>query len=160
LWSRGFVAEETEAAFARVGEFSGQKENAAARFVAYYAQYLGSFIRGEFPLAREIAETFLREAEADRRATEAGTARRHLGLVLFYQGELKAARSFFERALADFVPKRDGDARVDIDGQASAAASLASLGMAFGRIGRARQLIQQAIRRARIGPCRYHCPRV
>ena len=106
------------------------------------------FLRGEFPLAQEIAETFLREAEADGRATEAGAARRLLGHVLFYQGDLKAARSFYERALADFVLERDGDAR-RIDGQASGTAILASLVWHFGEVERARLLIEQAIRRAR-----------
>jgi predicted ATPase len=157
LLGKGFAAEETRAAFARVAELTGQKENPAARFAAYYAQCLGSFFRGEFPLAQEIAETFLREAEADGRATAAGTARRVLALVLFFRGDLKAARSFFERALADFVPERDGDAQ-RLDGQASATAILASVVWHLGEVERARLLTQQAIRRARIGPPCNPCP--
>ena len=156
---KGFAAEETRAAFARVSEFARPNENPAARFVAYRGQCLSSFFRGEFALAQEMAETFLREAEADGRATEAGAARRLLGLVLFFKGDLKAARSFFERALADFVLERDGDApRVDgqasataigVDDQASATAILASVVWHLGEVERARLLIQQAIRRAR-----------
>jgi class 3 adenylate cyclase/predicted ATPase len=148
-FGKGFAAEETRAASARAGELAGQKEDSAARFAAYYGQCLGSFFRGEFPLAQEIGETFLREAEADGRATEAGTARRLLALALFFQGDLKAARSFFERALADFVPERDaGDAR-RLDGQAIATAMLGSLVWHLGEVERARLLIQQAVRRAR-----------
>jgi predicted ATPase len=148
LWGKGFAAEETKAVFARVAELARPNENHAARFIAYYAQCLSNFYRGEFSVAQEIAETFLREAEADGRATEAGTARRILALVLFFQGDLKAARFFFERALADFVPERDQDAR-GIDSQTSAAALLALVAWHWGDLERARLLIQQAIRRAR-----------
>jgi tetratricopeptide (TPR) repeat protein len=145
---KGFAAEETRAAFDRVAEFAKPSENPAARFAAFSAQSVGSFFRGEVSVAREMAETFLREAEADGRATEAGAARRLLGMFLFFQGDLEAARSLFERALADFVPERDGDAR-RIDGQASAAAMLASVVWHLGEVERARLLIQQGIRRAR-----------
>ena len=99
LWGKGFAAKETEAAFARVGELAGQQENPAARFVASYAQCVGRLMRGEFPQAQEMAETFLREAEVSGRAAEAGAARRLLASVLLFQGDLRAARSFFERAL-------------------------------------------------------------
>ena len=148
LLGKGVVAEETEAAFARLAELAGPNENPAARFVAFYGQFISNYFRGEFSVAQEMAETFLREAEADGRATEAGTARRLLGLVLFLQGDLKAARSLLERALADFVPERDGDAR-RLDGQASATATLASVVWHLGEVDRARLLIQEAIRRAR-----------
>jgi len=145
---KGFAAEETRAAFARVSEFARPNENPAARFAAHYARCIGSFFRGEFSAAQEMAETFLREAEAEGRATEAGTARRQLGLVLFFMGELKAAQSLLERASADSVPDRDGDAR-RIDGQSSATAILASAVWHLGEVDRARLLIQQALRRAR-----------
>jgi predicted ATPase len=148
LLGKGFAAEETRAAFARAREFARPNENPAARFAAFYAQCLGSYFRGEFSVAQEIAETFLREAEADGRATEAGTARRVLAQALFLQGDLRAARSLLERALADFVPERDGDAR-PLDGQASVTASLALVVWHLGEIERARLLIQEAIRRAR-----------
>ena len=147
-YGKGFAAEETEAAFARAGELAGQKENPAGRFVAFYGQCLGTFMRGEFPLAQEMAETLLREAEADGRATQARAARHLLGVVSFFQGDLKAARFFLERALAEFVPERDGDAR-RLDGQATAAAILASVVWHLGEVERAGLLIQQAIRRAR-----------
>jgi hypothetical protein len=99
-------------AFARVAEFARPNEDPATRFAAYFARCVGSFFRGEFPLAQEIAKTYLRQAEADGRDTEAGTARRLLALVLFYQGDLKAARSFYEHALADFVRGRAKTQRI------------------------------------------------
>ena len=77
-WGKGLGAEETKAAFSRVGELAVSAENASARFVAYEGQFVSSLMRGELCLARDQAEIFLREAETDGRATEAGVARRSL----------------------------------------------------------------------------------
>jgi tetratricopeptide (TPR) repeat protein len=150
MWAKGFAAEETEAAFARIGEFAGLAENATARFVAYYAQVQRSTIRGEFHLARETAEVFLREAEAGGRGMEASVARRTLGMTLLFQGDLGLARSLLERALADFMPERDAGARFQFgtDSQVAAAAMLALVEWHLGEVARARQLSEQAIRRA------------
>jgi tetratricopeptide (TPR) repeat protein len=150
MWAKGYAAEETEAAFARVGEFVGLAENAAARFVAYYAQVQRSILRGEFRLAQETAEVFLREAEASGRGMEASVARRTLGMTLLLQGDLRLARSLLERALADFIPERDGGARFQFgtDSQVGAAAMLALAEWHFGNAARARQLSEQAVRRA------------
>ena len=148
MWGKGFGADETKAAFARVGELG---EATDARFVAYDAQCLGKFMRGELRQAREMAENFLREAEADGRATEAGAARRMLGVVLLFQGELKAARSILERALVDYVPERDGETQLRFgrDTEVSAAAYLALAEWRLGEVERARLLIERSIRRAK-----------
>jgi hypothetical protein len=76
MWGKGFAAEETKAAFARVGELAGPAENKAARFAAYDAQCLGGYMRGEYHEAQEKAEAYLREAEADGGATDTSAARR------------------------------------------------------------------------------------
>ena len=152
MWSKGLTADDTKAAFARIGEFAGSAENAPARLVAYYAQCLRGMVRGEYGQAREIAETFLREAEAHGRTTEAAAARRMLGLILLNQGELKGARSALERALGDTISQRDGEAQFlfdwDTDGEASAAAYLALAEWHLGDLERSRQLILGAISRA------------
>jgi class 3 adenylate cyclase/predicted ATPase len=152
MWSKGFAAEETGAAFARANQFAQLNQDARAHSVAYYAQCLRSIMRGEYGQAREIAEIFLREAEAGGHDTEAGAARRMLGLALLNQGELIAARSALERALHDAAPQRDGETQFlfdwDTDGEASAAAYLALAEWHLGEVERARQLIQRAIRRA------------
>ena len=72
MWSKGFSSEETRAAFARVTDFAASSEGAPVRFAAYDAECQSSFMRGEYNKAQEIAETFLREAEAEGRATEMG----------------------------------------------------------------------------------------
>ena len=150
MWAKGFASEETRAAFARVAEFAGPTESVPERFVAYDAQCLRSFTRGEYAEARGLAETFLREAEAERRATEAGAARRMLGLILLHQGELKAARSVLERALADYVPERDGETqfRFGADTEVSAASYLALAEWHLGEVTVSRQLIDRALQRA------------
>jgi class 3 adenylate cyclase/predicted ATPase len=150
MWAKGFAAEETDAAFARLKEFAGSEESAAARFLAYDAQCVRNFMRGELRLARETAETFLREAEADGRAAEAGAARRALGLAFLFQGELKAARSVLERALNDYVPERDGETqfRFNRDPEVGAAANLALAEWHLGEVERAHQLMNRAVRRA------------
>ena len=142
MWGKGFAAEETRAAFARVDEFAGPAENAAARFAAADAQSLSSFVRGELRHARETAETFLREAEAEGRGMEAGAARRMLGLVCLFQGDLKAARSVLERALADYLPERDGKTQFLFgrDTEVAAAAYLALAEWHLGEVERARHL--------------------
>ena len=131
-------------------EFAGPAENAAARFAAADAQSLSSFVRGEFRHARETAETFLREAEAEGRGMEAGAARRMLGLVCLFQGDLKAARSVLERALADYLPERDGKTQFLFgrDTEVAAAAYLALAEWHLGEVERARHLIDRATRRA------------
>jgi tetratricopeptide (TPR) repeat protein len=150
MWGKGFDAEETKVAFARVGEFEASAESAAARFVALDAQCLRSFTRGEYAEARDIAETFLQEAEAEGRAMEAGAARRMLGLVLLHQGNLHAARSILEQALADYVPERDAatQSRFGRDTEVSAAAYLALTYWHLGKLERARQSIARALQRA------------
>jgi predicted ATPase len=149
LWAKGFASEETMAAFARAGEFAGPAENAAARFGSYDAQCLRSFMRGEYRQAREIAETFVREAEAGGRGAEAGASRRMLGLICLYQGDLKAAKAALERASSDFVPERNKEAKFwGPAGDVTASAFLALTEWHLGEVERARQHIQQAIRRA------------
>ena len=147
MWAKGFGAEETKAAFARISELG---EATDARFVACDALCLGKFMRGELRQAREMAEILLQEAEANDRATNAGAARRMLGLVLLYQGDLKQARSVLQQALDGYVPARDGRTqfRFGRDTEVSAAAYLALAEWHLGEVERARYSIDRAIRRA------------
>ena len=111
MWSKGFAAEETEAAFARASDLSSQTQSSAERSMVYYARWIRSFVRSEMNSARMIAESFLREAEAEGRTGEAALARRAVGSTCLFQGELALARSHTERALADIVPEQEMDAR-------------------------------------------------
>ena len=75
MWSKGFAVEETKAAFARVRELAAQGGNPGERFGEYNGRWVRYYTRGELSSARDAAEAFLREAEAENRATESGAAR-------------------------------------------------------------------------------------
>ncbi len=105
MWLKGFGAEEMSAAYARASQFAAPADEAAPRFIAYYGECLTSFMRGEHRQAHAEAEAFLREAEAEGRATESGVARRLLGFVSLQLGDLQTARNALERALRDYVAR-------------------------------------------------------
>jgi class 3 adenylate cyclase/predicted ATPase len=150
MWSKGFAADEMSAAYARASKFVGLADEAAPRFVAYYGECLKSFMRGEHRQAHAEAEAFLREAEAEGRATEAGVARRVLGFVSLQVGDLQEARKALERALGDYAPERDRDAlfRFGNDTGVSATNFLALTEWHLGEFERARRLIGESTRRA------------
>jgi class 3 adenylate cyclase len=150
MWLKGFAADEMSAAYARAGQFAGPTDEAAPRFVAYYAECLTSFMRGEHRQAHAEAEAFLREAEAEGRPTEAGVARRVLGFVSLLLGDLQAARTVLERALGDYVHERDRETlfRFGNDTQVSATNFLALTEWHLGELERARQLSDESYRRA------------
>jgi class 3 adenylate cyclase/tetratricopeptide (TPR) repeat protein len=150
MWLKGFAADEMSAAYARASEFAGPKDDAVARFVAYYAECLSDFVRGQNRQAREKAETFLREAEAEGRATEAGVARRVLGIVMLHMGDLQASRSVLERALGDYNSEQDHETmhRFGNDTQVSTTNFLALTEWHLGGLERARRLIDESTRRA------------
>ncbi len=134
MWSKGFAAEETKAAFARVGELATEMGDAEASFDTYIARWAHSFFRGELGLARETAESFLREAERAARPTEAAVAHRFLGLTLLFQGDFAQARAHCEQALRIYDPERDREAKFRF-GQDSTVAATAYLALAAWRLG-------------------------
>jgi class 3 adenylate cyclase/tetratricopeptide (TPR) repeat protein len=149
MWLKGFAADEMSTAYARATQFAGPRDE-APRFVAYYGECLSGFMRGELRQAHGAAEAFLREAKAEGRDTEAGVARRVLGFVSLKLGDLQAARNVLERALGDYVRERDRETlfRFGNDTQVSATNFLALTEWHLGEIERARQLTDEATRRA------------
>jgi class 3 adenylate cyclase/predicted ATPase len=150
MWSKGFGADETKAALDRAQEIAAATQDPVEQVAAYYGRWAWSIVRGELRSAREIAEAFLRETEEEGRTTEAGVAHRVLGLTCVMQGELALARPHVECALRDYAPDRDRESRFRFgwDSGIIAAAQLAWAMWFLGRVGRARQLIEQAIRDA------------
>jgi hypothetical protein len=147
MWSKGLAADETKAALDRI---AAAAQDPAERLAGYYGRWARSHIRGEMRSAREIAASFLREAEAEGRITEAGVAHRVLGLTCTMQGELPNARAHFERATCDYIPDRDQESRFRFGGDNGivAAAQLAWPLWFQGEVERARQLVELAIRDA------------
>jgi predicted ATPase len=56
MFSRGFGADESKAAFIRARELPAAIENPTERFTIYFGLWVGNMVRGELKLAREIAE--------------------------------------------------------------------------------------------------------
>ena len=150
-WSHGFGAEETRVAFKRAEELAAGVDNPDEQFIAYYGLWVGSIVGGELALARQIAETCRREAENAGRKTDIVVAHRYLGLTCLHQGELTEALSHLEEALRLYDPKRDHEAnlRYGVDTGAAATIYLAVTKLLLGQLGQVRELVDEALRRAR-----------
>ena len=99
MFSQGFGAEESKAAFIRARELAAAIDDPTERFTIYYGLWVGNLLRGELRLAREIAETFLREAEREARTTECGAGRRLVGATCVRQGDFTEAQANLVEAL-------------------------------------------------------------
>jgi predicted ATPase len=150
MWSRGFSADESKAAFIRARELAAAIDNATERFTIYFGLWVGNLARGELRLAREIAEMFLREAERGARTTECGVGRRLLGATCLWQGDFIEAQANLVEALSIYDPERDGEAkfRFDRDIGATARVHLAITKWQLGEVGPARALIEEAVAHA------------
>jgi class 3 adenylate cyclase/predicted ATPase len=150
MWSKGYAAEETKAAFARVEELAIEIDNAEAPLDAYYARWVHNLWRGALGSARETAESFLREAERAARPAEAAAAHRILGLALLWQGDFEEACAHFEQTLRFYDAERDRDAKYRVGGDARAAATShrALAAWCLGDVARARKLGDEAGARA------------
>jgi predicted ATPase len=150
IWSRGFGSNESMTAFARARTLAAGVDNASERFDIYNGLFTGSLLRGELSLARETAESFLREAEDAERTTEVSVARRHVGHARLYLGDLIEARSNLAEALRTYDPERDRDAkfRFGVDTGACATGFLTQAIWALGDVEGARALGDEALARA------------
>jgi tetratricopeptide (TPR) repeat protein len=144
FWGKGFAAEETATALANAA-LGGPLGKTSANFATYFARCMSQFTRGETRSARETAQAFLEEAEAERRTIEAGVARRTLGVILLFQGELRAARNVLTQVLNDHDLAGTADWR---DAEVGASAFLALTEWHLGEVERARHLIDRATQRA------------
>jgi predicted ATPase len=151
LFSKGWAADETKAAFERVGDLATGAKLPAERFPALYGQTTWRFLRGDYRAGRDIAERFLREAEAEGRVAEAGVARRLLGFACTNLGDLAEARSQLELALNNYDAEHDPDVREKFgwDTGVASRAFLAQASWHLGDLQRARRLIDEAIRLGR-----------
>ena len=147
LWSKGFAADETRAAFERTGDLATRAELPAERFPALFGQYLSSLLHGDIRAARQIAGRFLQEAEADGRAAEAGVGHRIVGLASTFLGDLASARDNLEAALNTYDRERDSGVREKfaLDTGIAARAYLGLASWLAGDLQRANQLIEEAL---------------
>ena len=150
MYSRGYASDESKIAFARARTLAAGVGDASERFDAYYGLFVGSLLGGELSLARDTAESFLREAETERRMTEAAVARRSVGLARLWQGDLIGAEADLAEALTTSDAERDREAkfRFTADNSVAAAAYLALASWTLGDVKRARALSDEALARA------------
>ena len=147
VWSKGFAADETRAAFERTGDLATGAELPAERFPALFGQYLWSLLHGDIRSARQIAGRFLREAEAQGRLAEAGVGHRIVGLTSAFLGDLVEARRHLEVALRTYDRERDSEVkeRFALDTGVAARVYLALASWLAGDLQRASQLIEEAM---------------
>jgi predicted ATPase len=142
MYSSGFAAEETKAAFARASELAVNTDDFSERFAAYHGQWTFALARGELRAARELASTFLKEAEDGGHLMEAGVARRGLALACYFAGDFAEARIHCERALDACNLERDQEALKTFgeDTGTTAMSCLAATMWQLGEVERARDL--------------------
>jgi tetratricopeptide (TPR) repeat protein len=150
MWSKGYAAEETKAAFARATELTAKTDSFADRFAAAPGQWSFALVRGGLQSARQLAAAFLKEAEAAGRAVEVGVARRGLALACYHAADFLEARIHCERALENCDPERDREAQERFQNATGpiVMSFLAVTTWQLGEVERARELIEQAKRRA------------
>jgi hypothetical protein len=112
MYSRGYGSDESKTALARARNLAAGVGDASERFDAYFGLFVGSLQRGEPGLAQETAESFLREAENQGRMTEAGVARRCVGLARLVQGDFISAEVNLAEALRIYDSPSSGSARM------------------------------------------------
>ena len=150
MWSKGFAADETRAAFARAAELATKDSSFSERFAAAHGQWIVALLRGELSAARKFAFAMLQEAEDAGYRTEASVARSDLGAINYFTGEFLEARSQSERALSDCDPQGDREVRERLGDDIGAVAMsfLAITDWQLGEVDRARELIEASKRRA------------
>ena len=149
MFSEGYDAKETKAAFARAAELATRSGDFSARFGVANGQWTTAFMRCEFRTAGELASAFLREAEDLGRLVEVGVARRSLALISYFVGNFLEARTHCEKALDACNPERDREARERFtdDTGTQALSCLAATSWQLGEVQQARELIDAATRR-------------
>ena len=147
IWSRGYVADEARAAFIRARELATAIDDLNERFTVYFGLWTGNLLRGELGLAREIAETFLREAERGAGTMECEAGRCLVGLTCLFQGDFVEAQANLVETLSIYDPSAIVRPRFRFGGDvgASGRAYLAVTKWVLGEVGPARALIEEAV---------------
>jgi predicted ATPase len=147
MWSKGYGAEDTRAAFVRARDLSATTGSFANRSVANYGYWANCHMRGAFKLAREAAEIFLQEAENEVRMPEVSIARRMLGFTCLFLGNFTESRAHLEEALRIYNSgwNSSDKFRINVEPGVAAMAYLAEAEWVLGNVRRARNLIDKSV---------------
>jgi hypothetical protein len=149
MFSKGFAAAETKAAFAQATDLAASTDDFSERFIGLHGQWASALVRGELRAAREIASMLFREATDAGRAMETGIASRLLGLIAYFRGEFVEARSHCERALETREPNPDPKIFEFFAGEVPVTLSyLGVITWNLGEVERARELVDLASEKA------------
>ena len=150
MWSKGYSARETKTAIAAALKLAEGTADARKRFATYFGVFVGSVISGDLILARKTAETVRREAEREADGPSLARACVYLGFAFLAQGDFAGARAHLEEALRICDPGWDREAKLGFGSDVGVLARtyLAIAIWLLGDIARARELIEQAGRRA------------
>jgi tetratricopeptide (TPR) repeat protein len=149
-WAKGWGAEETRAAVERAHDVAAPTPGHPDYWSLIYGRFAVALLRGEFRAALEIAETYLRQAEVERRPDHAVNARRLLGTVKLELGAFFESRQEFEKLIEDWDEDRDKGLRAvtGADVLCVGWAYMAQLMVILGEVDDAVRMSEGAIRRA------------
>ena len=102
----GYSGEETGAAYERARELGERVGSAQQLLPILYGQIVFRMGRGDHRAGHQLAEEFVRLAEAQGEEGPALAARRLLGIALFQRGDPSASRSCMEQTLALYNPAK------------------------------------------------------
>jgi tetratricopeptide (TPR) repeat protein len=150
MWSKGYAADEANAAFARAAELAASTDGSLEHFSSSYGQLLGRLLRGEYREAEYIARRLLHEAETANRGPETAQARNAVGQICLYQGKVHEAQTAFEGTLVNWRLAKNSvePPQPWIDPGTMATSNLAHVAWLAGDPARARRLSDKAIQRA------------
>jgi class 3 adenylate cyclase/predicted ATPase len=146
MYSKGYAAVETQAAFTRATEFAADADHFSGRFVSEYGRWTGSFIRGEHLQAERIARELVHGAGGPEMASACFT----LAASCLVEGKLSEAQCNFESVLATWSGALN-DAQpiqIRVDHGVIATSYLALAAWQMGDLASARRLSEQAGHRA------------
>jgi predicted ATPase len=106
MTTRGFAAPEVEHAYARARTLCQQMGNIPQLFPVLMGLWVFHFVRAELSTAREISEQLLHLAHNAQDPALLLEAHNALGHTLFHLGELVAAQSHLEQAIACYDPQQ------------------------------------------------------
>ncbi|HEY4939957.1 MAG TPA: adenylate/guanylate cyclase domain-containing protein [Rhizomicrobium sp.] len=151
LHAKGWVSDQTIAAFARARAMATGIEDPAERMAIYYGLASSSAVRGELAAMRETADAFLSDASKLPGSPEEGVAHRLVGVARWFAGDYAGARGQLEQAVAGYDETKHA-ALAHVFGQDTGMAAKSFLALTLwplGEVNRARQMADDALALAR-----------